>query len=124
MNLINNAITYSQNGTVTISSHATAQFVWFTIQDTGMGIAPEHLPHIFDRFWRADQARSQNTGGIGIGLAIAKRLVELQGGTVKVENTLGHGSTFRFSMPLAEYNQERNKKRIEYLTTSSYSSLD
>jgi signal transduction histidine kinase len=105
INLLNNAITYTSNGTVTISSFTTSAFVWFSIQDTGIGIAAEDLPSVFDRFWRADRSRRQNTGGSGIGLAIAKRLVELQGGTIEVESTVGQGTTFRFSMPLARYVQ-------------------
>jgi signal transduction histidine kinase len=111
INLINNAITHTQGGTVTISSHTTDQFVWFTVQDTGSGIAPEHLPLIFDRFWRADSGRNPQTGGSGIGLSIVKRLVHLQGGTVEVESQLGEGATFRFSMPLAEYNQPKENGR-------------
>jgi signal transduction histidine kinase len=105
INLLNNAITYTPNGAVTISSATTPGFAWFSIQDTGVGIASEDLPSVFDRFWRADRSRNQNTGGSGIGLAIAKRLVELQGGTIEVESTLGEGTTFRFSMPLARYVQ-------------------
>jgi signal transduction histidine kinase len=120
INLINNAITHTQGGTVTVSSHETDQFVWFTVQDTGIGIAPEHLPLIFERFWRADQGRSQTTGGSGIGLSIVKQLVHLQGGTVEVASQLGKGTTFRFSMPLAEYKQSKtNRKQSGFATTAS-----
>ena len=67
--------------------------------DTGVGIAPEDLAHVFERFWRADRSRSSYSGGSGIGLAIARRLVELQEGQIEVESELGKGSIFRFSVP-------------------------
>lgn len=101
INLVSNAITYSRDGTVTIHTWSTADFLWIEIVDTGIGIAPEDLPRVFDRFWRADRSRNLKTGGSGIGLAITKRLVELQGGQIEVESELGRGSTFRFSLPLA-----------------------
>jgi len=71
------------------------------VEDTGSGIPSEHLPHIFERFYRADPSRSRATGGSGIGLAIAKKLVEAHGGRIWVESRLGKGSSFRFSLPLA-----------------------
>ncbi|NJL84080.1 MAG: cell wall metabolism sensor histidine kinase WalK, partial [Chloroflexaceae bacterium] len=67
----------------------------------GIGIAEGDLPHVFERFWRADRSRSQFSGGTGIGLAIARSLVELQGGRIEVESELGQGSVFRFCLPLA-----------------------
>ncbi|MFZ4444809.1 MAG: sensor histidine kinase, partial [Planktothrix agardhii] len=70
--------------------------------DTGIGISPEDLPHVFERFWRADRSRSRHSGGTGIGLAITRRLVELQGGKITVSSNLGQGSIFRFSLPLAK----------------------
>lgn len=75
--------------------------VWIAIIDTGVGIAKEDLPFVFERFWRADPSRSSYSGGTGIGLAIARRLVELQGGIIQVESELGKGSIFRFCLPLA-----------------------
>jgi len=69
--------------------------------DTGQGISPNDLPHVFDRFWRADRSRNRHSGGTGIGLAISRRLVELQGGTIDVDSELGIGSVFKFSLPLA-----------------------
>ncbi len=75
--------------------------VWVAVIDTGTGIAPEDLPHVFERFWRSGRSRSHVSGGTGIGLAIARRLVELQGGQIEVESQLGQGSTFRFSLPMA-----------------------
>jgi signal transduction histidine kinase len=70
--------------------------LWIAVTDTGIGIAPQDLPHVFERFWRAEKSRNQHTGGTGIGLAISQRLIELQGGQIEVESQLGVGSTFRF----------------------------
>ena len=69
------------------------------MQDFGPGIASEHLPRIFERFYRVDKARSRETGGTGLGLAIVKHIVLNHNGTVRVESSVGHGSTFFFSLP-------------------------
>jgi signal transduction histidine kinase len=98
VNLINNAIKYTSNGTITISTWVASPHLWLSVTDTGRGIAVEELPHIFDRFWRSN---ASDTDGNGVGLAIAKRLVELQGGQIQVTSKLDHGSNFRFSLPLA-----------------------
>jgi len=100
INLVSNAITYSPDGSVTIWVSADVAHLWIDIIDTGIGIAPDDVPRVFDRFWRADRSRNLKTGGSGIGLAIVERLVELQGGMIEVKSELGRGSTFRFSMPL------------------------
>lgn len=71
------------------------------VADTGEGMAPEHLTRIFDRFYRVDQARTRELGGAGLGLAIVREFVELMGGRVTVESTLGEGSCFRVFLPLA-----------------------
>ena len=70
-----------------------------TVRDTGMGISKEHLPHIFDRFYRADSARSIENGGTGLGLSIVKLIAEQHGGYVKVESTLGVGTQFQVWLP-------------------------
>lgn len=101
VNLVGNALRYTQAGSITISAWSEMGKIWIAVTDTGQGIAPEELPHIFERFWRADRSRDRQSGGTGIGLAISRRLVELQGGTIEVESQVGHGSTFRFSLPLA-----------------------
>nr|WP_317889463.1 ATP-binding protein [Geobacillus zalihae] len=69
------------------------------VSDTGIGIAPEHLPFLFDRFYRADEARTRNRGGIGLGLAIAKEFVSAHGGTIDVHSTPEQGTTFRVRLP-------------------------
>ncbi|MBC8075517.1 MAG: two-component sensor histidine kinase, partial [Chloroflexales bacterium] len=70
------------------------------VSDTGQGIAPEDLPHIFDRFWRADRSRTRTSGGTGLGLAIARQIVEAHGGRVWATSDVGRGTTVSFSLPL------------------------
>ncbi len=108
VNLIGNALTYTDKGSITVQAEVQSEGgkvltprLWIAVTDTGVGIAPEDLPHVFERFWRAEKSRNQHTGGTGIGLAISQRLVELQGGEIEVESQLGVGSTFRFYLPLA-----------------------
>lgn len=101
VNLLSNALRYTPSGAIQIQVYQGTNKLWIAIVDTGLGIAPEDLPHVFERFWRADRSRDRHSGGTGIGLAISRRLVELQGGTIEVESELNKGSTFRFSLPLA-----------------------
>ncbi|HEY9727494.1 MAG TPA: HAMP domain-containing sensor histidine kinase [Chroococcales cyanobacterium] len=108
VNLLGNAIQYTQSGSITVRAWTEADGasgqvsrLWIAVTDTGVGMAPEDLSHVFERFWRADRSRNQHTGGTGIGLAISQRLIELQGGQIEVESTLGVGTTFRFYLPLA-----------------------
>lgn len=101
VNLIGNAIRYTESGTIAATAWRKNQAVWVAIADTGIGISPDDLPYVFERFWRAERSRSSYSGGSGIGLAITRRLVELQGGKIEVDSELGQGSTFRFSLPIA-----------------------
>jgi signal transduction histidine kinase len=102
VNLLGNAIRHTEKGSITLKVWLEDQSkIWIAVIDTGSGISSPDLPHIFERFWRADPSRSSYSGGSGIGLAIARHLVELQGGTIEVESELGQGSTFRFCLPLA-----------------------
>ncbi|MDZ8049926.1 MAG: sensor histidine kinase [Aulosira sp. ZfuVER01] len=101
VNLLGNAVRYTNKGSITIRVWADSFQLWIAVIDTGIGIAPENLPHVFERFWRADSSRARYSGGTGIGLTISKRLVELQAGQLQVESKKGVGSKFQFSLPLA-----------------------
>jgi len=94
-NLVGNAIKYTPDGgTITLSLFQEGDWARLEVTDTGIGIPPEHLPHIFDRFYRVDKARSRAGGGTGLGLAIVKGIVLQHGGKVEVTSELGKGSTF------------------------------
>ncbi|MEM9265316.1 MAG: HAMP domain-containing sensor histidine kinase [Cyanobacteria bacterium P01_F01_bin.13] len=101
INLLSNALQYTDTGQITVRAWCQGQKVWLAVQDTGIGIAAADLPHVFERFWRADRSRSRGSGGTGIGLAICKRLVELQGGQIQVSSQVDQGSTFQFWLPKA-----------------------
>jgi signal transduction histidine kinase len=100
VNLLTNALRHTTAGTVTVKAWAQSAQLWVAVTDTGVGIAVADLPHVFDRFWRADPARDRRSGGTGIGLTICRRLVTLHGGQMTVTSTPGHGSTFQFWLPL------------------------
>ena len=101
-NLLNNAIIHTPTGgAITLSARPDAGFVAVSMDDTGAGIPPEHLPNVFERFYRADRSRARATGGAGLGLAIVKQLVTAHGGSVTVESAVGQGSTFTFTLPVA-----------------------
>jgi signal transduction histidine kinase len=102
INLLDNALTYTNTeGTVTLTVQVIDNSGCITVQDTGIGIAPGDIPHIFDRFYRADPARShRGGGGSGLGLAIVDWVVRAHGGSIKVESQLGQGSTFSMILPL------------------------
>lgn len=102
VNILTNAIKYTpEGGTVTISSRLFGtDKVSIKIQDTGSGIEPADLPHIFERFYRADKARTRETGGTGLGLAITRDIIARHHGTVEVESTVGKGSTFVMQLPV------------------------
>lgn len=99
-NLVTNAVRYTPaGGAVTVRARRAGDAVVFEVADTGAGIGRDDLPHVFDRFWRADRSRSRATGGSGLGLAITRHLVEAHGGAVSAESTPGVGSTFRITLP-------------------------
>ena len=99
-NLLSNAVRWTeQGGTVTVKTWHEEGFVWFSVSDTGAGIEPEHLPYVFERFFKTDPARSQP--GTGLGLAIARHIVEAHGGETSAISTPGEGSEFVFSLPVA-----------------------
>ncbi|MFQ4138376.1 sensor histidine kinase [Nodosilinea sp. PGN35] len=99
-NLLSNACRYTTTGEVALSlSHRLGQVI-VTVHDSGIGIPAADLPHVFDRFYRVDKARSRHTGGFGLGLAIAQQIVQAHHGTLQVVSTENQGSTFTISLPL------------------------
>ena len=101
-NLLDNAITHTlPQGHVTVSARVSGPEVEVSVQDTGSGIAYQDLPNVFERFYRAARSRAGATGGFGLGLASVKQLVEAHGGRVWVRSTLGVGSAFLFTLPIA-----------------------
>ncbi|HLJ85438.1 MAG TPA: ATP-binding protein [Candidatus Angelobacter sp.] len=101
-NLISNALRYAQAGKqIVLGASEKAHVIEFSVKDFGPGIPSEHLPRIFERFYRVDKARSRETGGTGLGLAIVKHIVLNHGGKVRVESVVGHGATFFFTLPKA-----------------------
>jgi two-component system OmpR family sensor kinase len=104
LNIVTNALKYTSTGSVELSLVAHDRTVAFTVRDTGMGISAADLPHIFERFYRADRARSRSTerGGFGLGLAISQWIAEAHGGTISVRSRLGRGTTFTVTLPIAE----------------------
>jgi len=103
LNILDNAIRYTPSGGAVCGSLVRKNgSACVTISDTGAGIPPEHLPHIFDRFYRVDSARSRADGGTGLGLAIASSVAKLHGGEIVVESQVGRGSTFSITLPLLD----------------------
>ncbi len=99
-NLLDNAVTHTpEGGSVKVSARASADGVEVEVADTGPGLAPDDLQRVFDRFYRADPSRSRNTGGTGLGLTIARRLVEAHGGSIEAESVVGQGSRFTIRLP-------------------------
>ena len=100
MNLLFNAIKFTpREGAVHVRAWSEAGSISVAVIDTGMGIAPADLPRIFERFYKSDKARSRSGGGTGLGLPIARHIVESHGGSIRAESQEGHGSTFTFTLP-------------------------
>lgn len=101
-NLVQNALHYTQTGRVVVQVSCTRRYARIQVEDTGIGIAPEDIPHVFDRFWRADRARTRRAGGSGLGLAIAKAITTQAGGKIWVTSQVNQGSCFHVLLPLAD----------------------
>ncbi len=102
LNIVTNAVRHTAKGSVTITPRRDGSTVGVAVQDTGSGIPPHDVHHIFDRFYRVEKSRSRAHGGVGLGLAIARTLTELQGGRIEVESRVGAGSTFTVWLPAAD----------------------
>jgi signal transduction histidine kinase len=99
-NLVGNALRHTPpGGKVQIAATRTLDGVRVDVSDSGEGIAPEDLPYVFDRFYRGEKSRSRATGGAGLGLAIARGIVEAHGGAIAVDSSPGKGSRFFFTLP-------------------------
>ena len=106
-NLAENAVKYNvDGGSVTVSVLKREDDVLLTVRDTGIGIPAEDLPHIFERFYRVDKARSREAGGTGLGLSIVKDMVRILGGSVEVSSEPGRGTEFRILLPLVREDGE------------------
>jgi PAS domain S-box-containing protein len=102
-NLVSNAHKYTQaGGSIVVSTERSGDLLRVAVKDNGMGIPAEDIPKLFTRFFRVDSSLTREIGGTGLGLSIVKSIVELQGGTVSVESEVGQGSTFAFTLPVAE----------------------
>lgn len=97
--LADNAIKYTEAGSVHLALGSEGGRANVTVSDTGTGIEESALPHVFDRFWRADKVRSRTEGGAGLGLSLALQIVQRHGGTISVESEIGKGSTFTVQLP-------------------------
>ena len=101
-NLLGNALAHTpEGGRIAISAAERGDSVEFSVSDTGTGIAPDHLPHVFERFYRADPSRSRGSGGSGLGLAIVRQLAIAQGGSARAESDAGRGTAVFFTLPAA-----------------------
>ena len=110
-NLLSNAVVHTPSGgEIVVATSPKEDEIEISVSDTGEGIPPEHLPYVFERFYRVDKSRSRATGGTGLGLAIVKQLVEAHGGHIRVESELGHGTQFTFTLPLANPNKDHYEK--------------
>ena len=101
MNLLQNALRYTpEGGLVKLEAKLVRRDIWFTIEDTGIGISPEELMHVFEPFYRTDPARTRTTGGSGLGLSLAREYVEGMGGTIRAESVADQGSRFTLELPV------------------------
>ncbi len=110
-NLVENAVRYTKEGSVTLGTRRGEGGVWVDVRDTGIGIAPEHVPRIFERFYRADPARSREQGGTGLGLAIVRHLVDAHGGRVEAASAPGRGTTISALFPSGAGERSESRPR-------------
>ncbi|MGC8865863.1 MAG: PAS domain S-box protein [Bacteroidales bacterium] len=113
VNLVNNGIKFTDKGYVEVACSVESDNLVVKVIDSGRGIAPEHLPRIFERFYQTDYSYSRGWEGAGLGLAISKGLVEMLGGTIWVESKLGEGSVFAFTLPIKEAPKAKSESNIK-----------
>ena len=102
-NLLDNAIFHTPGGgSVAVSAQNSNSVLTVAVSDTGPGISPQDMSLVFERFYRVDPSRTRSTGGTGLGLTIAKQLIEAHGGSIGVESSVGQGSRFYFNLPLSD----------------------
>jgi signal transduction histidine kinase len=100
-NLLTNAVKFTDGGEITLGVRCDENDCFFTVHDTGIGIAADHLDRVFEPFWQVEQTASRRVGGTGLGLSVTRRLAKLLGGDVTVESTKGEGSSFILRLPRA-----------------------
>jgi len=112
-NVIDNAIKYTpEGGSIDVRVESLSREARVSVSDTGIGIPPEHLARVFDRFYRVDKGRSRDQGGTGLGLTIARSIVVAHGGKMELKSTLGQGTTCTLVLPLnREYQETQDKTR-------------
>jgi two-component system sensor histidine kinase BaeS len=106
-NLLGNAVKFTPpGGTISVRLWNSEQQILLEVSDTGVGIPPEHQEHIFDRLYQVDGSMTRQHGGMGLGLALVKEIIEAHGGSVSVTSQLGQGSTFRLTIPTSSQDQK------------------
>jgi signal transduction histidine kinase len=105
-------------GSITVSAHHTTQNIVVKVIDTGAGIPSEDLPHVFERFFQADKSRSKISGGLGLGLAISREIINAHNGKIEVDSELRRGTTFTITLPAQIHNPQPTRLLSE---TTSYS---
>jgi len=111
-NLVSNALRHARSGEIVLKAQSAGDTVRLSVRDTGAGIDPADLPYVFDRFYRADKARQRDgDDSSGLGLAIAKAIVEAHGGMISVESAPGQGATFTITLPASKITPQSHKER-------------
>jgi PAS domain S-box-containing protein len=119
LNLLSNAFKFTLQGEIAVELRAAGDNVELSVRDTGVGISPEEMPHIFERFYRVQNARARTNEGTGIGLAFVQELVRFHGGWIKIESAAGTGSTFRVSIPLGNAHLPEDRIQAARLQVST-----